>query len=188
MKLLAILLAAIWVVAAGLLWLFFNTPPIGQVTILPTAANGEPVIRPPTPTATTWVTVTAIPSETPTLTPIPPTPTPIPPILIVIATPTSTPYLVTATAPPLLTPYVVTATPNPLATPFVVTATPVTNLPLPTGQVLLCACVADLYNCPAFSSSSAAQACFDFCVSQGVGDIHRLDLDNDGLACERSWE
>ena len=181
MKFLSIVLAAIWVAAAALLWLFLSTLPIGQVTIVPTVARGEPVILPPTPTATRWATVTPIPSETPTLTLIPP-------ILIVVATPTSTPYLVTATVPTLLTPYVVTATPNPLATPFVVTATPVTNPPLPTGQVLICACVADLYNCPAFSSSSAAQACFAFCMSQGAGDIHQLDRDKDGVACESSWE
>lgn len=187
MKLLAILLAAIWVVAAALLWTFFSRPSIGQVTLVPTIADGEPVIRRPAPTATPWVTVTAIPSETPTLTPVPP-PTPMPPLRIVIATPTNTPYLVTATVPPLLTPYVVTATPNPLATPFVITATPSTTLPFPASQGLICACVADLYNCPDFSSARAAQACFAFCVSQNTGDIHQLDRDQDGLACESGWE
>lgn len=184
MKLLSILLSAIWVAAAALLWLFLSTPPIGQVTILPTVVRGEPVILPPPPTATPWATVTAIPTATP-----PPVPTPIPPTIVLAATPPPTLYIVTATVPPLVTPYLVTATPNPLATPYVVTATPFpTPIPLLTGQVLLCACVADLYNCPDFSSSSAAQACFAFCVSQGAGDIHQLDRDKDGLACESSWE
>lgn len=188
MKLLAIVLAAIWVVAAALLWAFFRVPPVGQVTLFPTVTSGEPVRFQLTRTATPWATVTAIPSETPTSTPIPPTPTVVPPTVVVVATPTNTPYIVTATAPPLITPYVVTATPNPLATPYVLIVTPTASIPMPTGQVLLCACVADLYNCPDFSSSNAAQACFAFCVSQGAGDIHQLDRDNDGLACESSWE
>lgn len=182
MKLLSILLAAIWVLAAALLWLLLSTAARNPVTVLPTVARGEPLLIRPTLAATLWSTVTAIPTETPTHTPIPPT-------MVLIATPTATPYIVTATAQPQLTPYVVTATPNPLVTPYIVTATAPPLGPSPTqGPVLLCACVTDLYNCPAFSSTSAAQACFNFCVSQGVGDIHKLDQDHDGLACEQSWE
>jgi hypothetical protein len=30
----------------------------------------------------------------------------------------------------------------------------------------------------------AAQACYDFCAKPGYGDIHKLDDDSDGIACE----
>jgi len=47
-----------------------------------------------------------------------------------------------------------------------------------------CSCSGDLYNCPDFSSHVSAQACYNYCVSLGRGDIHRLDGDGNGLACE----
>lgn len=47
-----------------------------------------------------------------------------------------------------------------------------------------CSCSGNLYNCSDFSTQSEAQACFDFCRSQGHGDVHVLDTDNDGVACE----
>jgi hypothetical protein len=47
-----------------------------------------------------------------------------------------------------------------------------------------CSCSANLYNCNNFSTQAEAQACFKYCISQGRGDIHRLDGDNDGIACE----
>lgn len=47
-----------------------------------------------------------------------------------------------------------------------------------------CECYADLYNCSDFSTQAQAQACHDHCVNEGMGDIHRLDQDNDGEACE----
>jgi hypothetical protein len=48
----------------------------------------------------------------------------------------------------------------------------------------VCNCSGDLYNCGSFNSSGQAQACYNYCVEQGRGDIHRLDRDNDGLVCE----
>lgn len=48
----------------------------------------------------------------------------------------------------------------------------------------VCLCSSDSYACKDFSTHKAAQACFDYCVSQGRGDIHRLDGNNDGNACE----
>lgn len=48
----------------------------------------------------------------------------------------------------------------------------------------ICACSGDLYNCADFATHSQAQACYTHCVSVGAGDIHRLDADNDGTACE----
>lgn len=47
-----------------------------------------------------------------------------------------------------------------------------------------CPCNGDTMNCSDFRNQKAAQACYDHCKSQGFGDIHRLDRDNDGLACE----
>lgn len=47
-----------------------------------------------------------------------------------------------------------------------------------------CSCNGDTMNCTHFRNQKAAQACYDHCKSLGYGDIHRLDRDNDGLACE----
>lgn len=75
----------------------------------------------------------------------------------------------------------VTFTPTETVTP---TATVVIILPT-IPQIAGCSCTGDLYNCTTdFSSQSQAQACFNSCVSQGVGDIHGLDGDGNGLACE----
>lgn len=41
-------------------------------------------------------------------------------------------------------------------------------------------CSYDAYNCSDFSSHREAQSVFDYCSN----DIHRLDRDNDGIACE----
>lgn len=48
----------------------------------------------------------------------------------------------------------------------------------------VCRCDGDAYNCSSFSRHSTAQACFNYCLSVGAGDIHRLDRDNDGSVCE----
>jgi hypothetical protein len=74
---------------------------------------------------------------------------------------------------------VATRAPAPTAAPVVVpTATPV---PAPAA---VCDCSHDAYNCSDFSTHRAAQACFNYCIAQGRGDIHRLDRDNDGVVCE----
>ena len=44
----------------------------------------------------------------------------------------------------------------------------------------ICNCEGNIYNCPDFTNQAEAQACFDFCGE----DIHALDRDKDGLACE----
>ena len=53
-------------------------------------------------------------------------------------------------------------------------------------QSAVCSCSGDVYNCDItdFASRSQAQSCFNYCKSQGVGDVHELDRDNDGIACE----
>ena len=40
------------------------------------------------------------------------------------------------------------------------------------------------YHCKDFSGHDAAQACYDYCISLGKGDIHQLDGDKNGIACE----
>jgi hypothetical protein len=66
--------------------------------------------------------------------------------------------------------------PQPTETPQAAQSTPA---PAP-----VCDCSGDLYNCGDFSTHRAAQACFNYCREQGRGDIHRLDSDNNGSACE----
>lgn len=50
----------------------------------------------------------------------------------------------------------------------------------------VCDCSFDRYNCKDFplSGGVTAQKCYDYCKSQGKGDVHRLDRDKDGIACE----
>lgn len=55
---------------------------------------------------------------------------------------------------------------------------------LPTAVAPACDCSGDTLNCTNFSRQSEAQACFAFCQSAGAGDIHGLDGNNDGAACE----
>ena len=47
-----------------------------------------------------------------------------------------------------------------------------------------CPCDRDARNCDDFASQGAAQQCFESCLPVS-GDIHRLDADNDGEACEQ---
>lgn len=62
-------------------------------------------------------------------------------------------------------------------------ASPPTSTP-PPAPVAVCDCGGNIYNCGDFGTHAAAQACYEYCKSLGVGDIHRLDGDNDGSACE----
>lgn len=52
------------------------------------------------------------------------------------------------------------------------------------SQEAVCSCSGDTLNCGDFGSHSSAQACFNYCISQGSGDIHKLDGNNDGSACD----
>ena len=54
--------------------------------------------------------------------------------------------------------------------------------PTPT-PVPVCPCHADLFDCSDFDTQADAQACYDYCLSQGAGDVHMLDWDTDGYAC-----
>ena len=47
-----------------------------------------------------------------------------------------------------------------------------------------CPCDADVRNCGDFDTQGQAQACFDHCWALTGRDVHRLDQDGDGVACE----
>ena len=47
-----------------------------------------------------------------------------------------------------------------------------------------CSCAGNLYNCSDFNTHAAAQACYEHCLTITGRDIHRLDTDKDGIACE----
>lgn len=144
------------------------------VTVTPIATGTPTLTQTPTATATEEATETGTPTMTTT-----PTRT---------ATATGTPTMTaTATATRTATS---TATPTRTATP---TKTPKpTNTPRPTatatatqgapGDCTICSY--DAYNCSDFQEQEEAQACFDYCMEQVGYDVHQLDFDNDGIACE----
>ena len=74
-----------------------------------------------------------------------------------------------------------TPTPTPTATP---PPEPPPQPPPPPEPSCPCSCTSDSKNCSDFSTQAQAQACYDCCKSAGYGDIHGLDGDNDGVACE----
>lgn len=45
-------------------------------------------------------------------------------------------------------------------------------------------CSSNFYNCSDFSTQAQAQTVFNYCFVRGFGDIHGLDGDGNGLACE----
>lgn len=68
----------------------------------------------------------------------------------------------------------------PMATPVPARSNPVVIPPATTG----CDCSGDIYNCSSFGSWSDAQGCFAYCLQTTGYDVHRLDQNNDGVACE----
>lgn len=50
-----------------------------------------------------------------------------------------------------------------------------------------CDCSSNIYNCGSFRIQSEAQSCYKYCLNIGAGDIHDLDRNNDGNACEDYW-
>ncbi len=93
--------------------------------------------------------------------------------------PTPTPV---PTRAPLITEPTATLTPVPMVT---LQPTPtLTITPTPTLDPAKCNCSEDLYNCGDFASRGDAQICFDRCLQESGEDIHRLDNDKDGTACE----
>jgi len=94
-------------------------------------------------------------------------------------TPTATATIVIA---PTMT-ATATATTVPVPTP-ISTAT-ATTVPGPTAGPGNCnICSSDVYNCSDFSTQAQAQACHDYCWGLVGYDVHGLDSDGDGEACE----
>lgn len=60
------------------------------------------------------------------------------------------------------------------------------SLPASPSSGAVCDCSHNSYNCGDFPlpGGVTADACYSYCQSQGKGDIHGLDRDKDGLACE----
>lgn len=80
-----------------------------------------------------------------------------------------------------------TATPTnePTSIPTLTPTNTPTLTPAPTPTIAMrFICASDAYNCSDFNTQAAAQEVFDYCVDLGFGDIHRLDFDNNGRACE----
>lgn len=110
-------------------------------------------------------------------TPVPPTSTVPGPVTVTpegtpTATATNTPAFIAS--PTATNTVVFTATPTATA---VATATP----QAPAGCSI---CSYDAYNCSDFSTQRAAQACHDYCMARVGYDVHKLDADGDGEACE----
>lgn len=45
-------------------------------------------------------------------------------------------------------------------------------------------CSADIYNCDNFGKCSDVMRVFDMCMNTTGADVHRLDVENDGIPCE----
>lgn len=54
----------------------------------------------------------------------------------------------------------------------------------------ICDCSANIYNCKGdfpLPNGATADDCYAYCKSQGKGDVHDLDRNSDGDACEEGW-
>jgi hypothetical protein len=92
---------------------------------------------------------------------------------LVVPTPTFTP-----SATPTITP---------TGTPALPTPGPETPTPTPTSlDVAICDCGSDQFEClgSSFLNQAAAQACFEYCFRQRGFDVHNLDPNANGVACE----
>jgi len=73
--------------------------------------------------------------------------------------------------------YQPTATPGPLST------LDLSASPTPAVAAGPCECQGADLDCADFATRAEAQACYDYCKSQGFGDIFLIDIDQDGIAC-----
>jgi len=144
--------------------------------LIPSFLPEDTTMQQPIPTFTMTPTRRMIPTftSTPTRQPIS-TFTPWPTIT---AIPTWTPLPTQTTVPTIEPTSVPTVVPTPEPT-----AVPVEPTPEPT-PVPICDCSYNRYNCSDFGTHRAAQACYEYCISQGAGDVHILDMDSDYIACE----
>jgi hypothetical protein len=121
-----------------------------------------------TPPAAPAFTLSPAPDQQPSFTPLPgPSLTPLP---------TRRGYA--SSTPPI---YVVTPTNTSFR--FLIPSVTPTFTRIPRNKSV-CTCAYDRYDCSDFLKEKQAQACFNFCFSQGAGDLHHLDEDGNGLACD----
>lgn len=52
------------------------------------------------------------------------------------------------------------------------------------GYTSTCSCAGNLYNCADFSTQAEAEDCYYLCLRLSGSDVHWLDGDGDGRACE----
>jgi len=57
-------------------------------------------------------------------------------------------------------------------------------VPEPPSEAQACDCTDDTLNCEDFACRQAAQACYEYCLEATGRDVHGLDHDEDGIACE----
>ncbi len=65
-----------------------------------------------------------------------------------------------------------------------ITLTPTTTSTPTRTLVPVCNCTGPRLTCNDFDSQAEAQACFDYCVEMGYGDIFGIDKNGNGRACE----
>jgi hypothetical protein len=81
------------------------------------------------------------------------------------------------------TPPIHIITPTNTFMPFLVRSATPTPTIFPRNKAA-CSCTGEKkLACSDFPNQKQAQACYDFCSSQGFGDIHNLDENSDGIAC-----
>ena len=122
----------------------------------------------PTPLAAPTYTISPSPDIQPDFTPLPS------PSL----TPFSTRQVYASGTPPI---YLIT--PTNTINPFPIASITLTPTLFPHDKAV-CQCTGSKnLSCANFLTQKMAQACYDFCSSQGFGDIHHLDENGDGIAC-----
>lgn len=145
-----------------------------------------------TPSATPTLIVTATASATPTATIAAATATAtatVTPSVTATATPTKTPTTTATRTPTATATRTPTATATPTKTPKPTATIKPTKTPKPTatattipGNCTICS--SDVYNCSDFRTQAEAQECYDYCYDIAGYDVHGLDSDDDGEACE----
>lgn len=75
---------------------------------------------------------------------------------------------------------------SPVYTTPVQSDAPIYSVPTSSISGTVCDCSGNKYNCGDFPlpNGVTAQQCYEYCKSQGKGDIHKLDGDKDGSVCE----
>ncbi|MCK5510350.1 excalibur calcium-binding domain-containing protein [Candidatus Parcubacteria bacterium] len=58
------------------------------------------------------------------------------------------------------------------------------TIPKPTKIKTVCSCRSDRYNCADFKTRHKARELYECCIKKVGYDVHNLDGDSDGIACE----